>query len=328
MSSPAATAAAARPSASRRARWREVGPLGARTPGRAPGSAGPPPRVRMLRDAFPASRRASSPTAGCCRGRVRRGGGARAARERRAWRGGRRVAAEVGLRWVVEALVGGLRLRGAAGRGPARRPQGQRRAAGGGGAAAGGERRPVLVGHGLFGDVIYLCENFLWELPATVEEFGGMLSDVWPMAVDTEYMASQWFTVDGAETASLGQVEEALCEQEEPVMCELFRGLPTARVLASRGRRLQQVSPHRQHARGAAAAACLMARVVILLLSARLCRDARFRTRFLTRALHHRDPVLEMLPFDHVFWDVRGNRMRVFGAEECFLRAGRFVESP
>ena len=81
-------------------------------------------------------------------------------------------------------------------------------------------RRPVLVGHGLFEDVIYLCENFLWELPATVDEFAGMVGG-WPMVVNTQYMASQWFTADGPEAASLGQVEEALCEKEGPVICEL-----------------------------------------------------------------------------------------------------------
>ena len=204
---------------SRTRRWKEVGPLGVSRDERL-GARERRLVCQMLRDLFPgvvARKIAGGSLLVGVRGVEGEEG---AARERRVWLGRRKVGRGVGMRWVVEALVGGQRLRGIRvddlpgdpKENAARLEEVVRLLA---------EKRPVLVGHGLFEDVIYLCENFLWELPATVDEFAGMVGDVWPMVVDTRYMASQWFTADGAEAASLRQVEEALCEQEEPIICEL-----------------------------------------------------------------------------------------------------------
>ncbi len=63
----------------------------------------------------------------------------------------------------------------------------------------------------------------------------------------------------------------------------------------------------------------LIARVVILL-SARLYRASLVRAHYFSNVggqlpqLHWEMPI-----FNHRFWDIRGNRLRVFGTEETFL---------
>jgi poly(A)-specific ribonuclease len=129
---------------------------------------------------------------------------------------------EVGLRWVVEALVCGQGITGL--------PIGYLPGSVVDNMAKLAEiveklekKRPVIVGYNLFVDLIYLCQNFLFDLPLRVGEFAALVRDTWPMVVDTKYMATQWLTVDGLST--LEQVEEELADLTEPVICEwLYRG--------------------------------------------------------------------------------------------------------
>jgi poly(A)-specific ribonuclease len=51
-------------------------------------------------------------------------------------------------------------------------------------------RRPVLVGHNLFTDLIYFYQCFIGTLPDTVEEFRARIHDLFPIIVDTKYMAT------------------------------------------------------------------------------------------------------------------------------------------
>ena len=101
----------------------------------------------------------------------------------------------VGFRWIVEALVGGdltwmfeqIRDTRALGR-PytpdtpeqlAMRVKQRLK-----------EHRPVLVGHNIFTDLVYLCKCFLGPLPDTVEEFQVMVHSLFPIVVDTKYLAT------------------------------------------------------------------------------------------------------------------------------------------
>ncbi|GIJ89375.1 hypothetical protein Asppvi_008315 [Aspergillus pseudoviridinutans] len=52
------------------------------------------------------------------------------------------------------------------------------------------EHRPVLVGHNLFTDLIYFCRCFLGPLPSKVEEFQSMAHELFPVLMDTKYMAT------------------------------------------------------------------------------------------------------------------------------------------
>ncbi|KAE8313357.1 ribonuclease H-like domain-containing protein [Aspergillus transmontanensis] len=50
--------------------------------------------------------------------------------------------------------------------------------------------RPVLVGHNLFTDVVYLYRCFFGPLPDKLEEFQAMVHDMFPILMDTKYMAT------------------------------------------------------------------------------------------------------------------------------------------
>jgi poly(A)-specific ribonuclease len=52
------------------------------------------------------------------------------------------------------------------------------------------ENRPVLVGHNLFSDLIYFCRCFFGPLPRKVEEFQSMAHELFPVLMDTKYMAT------------------------------------------------------------------------------------------------------------------------------------------
>jgi poly(A)-specific ribonuclease len=208
---------------SRTTRWRDMAP----PRGEDGGGAGEPLTARDMRivcalldDEFPGLyARAAPGGGGLVVDGVALGAEAGARGERRAWRARNRVSAEVGVRWLVEALVGGERLGAVTVEdfpGDCEENRARLKAA----VANFADRRPVVVGHGLFEQIAFLCENFLWELPDTVARFADMVSRIWPMVVDTEYVVSQWFAVDGRATASLDFVEAALSEEEEPVTCK------------------------------------------------------------------------------------------------------------
>jgi poly(A)-specific ribonuclease len=50
--------------------------------------------------------------------------------------------------------------------------------------------RPVLVGHNLFIDLIYFCECFFGNLPERVEDFVDFVHELFPLLIDTKYMAT------------------------------------------------------------------------------------------------------------------------------------------
>lgn len=52
------------------------------------------------------------------------------------------------------------------------------------------DHRPVLVGHNLFTDMIYFYACFFGSLPESVEEFQTKVNELFPMLMDTKYMAT------------------------------------------------------------------------------------------------------------------------------------------
>ncbi|KAK5014569.1 hypothetical protein LTR16_004045 [Cryomyces antarcticus] len=51
-------------------------------------------------------------------------------------------------------------------------------------------RRTVLVGHNLFTDLIYFYRTFIGKLPATIKEHQRNIHALFPMVIDTKYMAT------------------------------------------------------------------------------------------------------------------------------------------
>lgn len=77
------------------------------------------------------------------------------------------------------------------------------------------DHRPVLVGHNLFTDLVYLYQCFIGELPETIEEFRILIHDLFPVIVDTKYMATHnCGNINPA--SSLEQIEQALRNEQVP----------------------------------------------------------------------------------------------------------------
>ena len=99
------------------------------------------------------------------------------------------IARQTGFRWVFEALIGGdfhpdlLYIMGVKNHHD-QRPRYDRAL----------ERlrknRPVLVGHNMFTDIVYLYRTFVGPLPDTLDEFNASLHELFPRIVDTKYLAT------------------------------------------------------------------------------------------------------------------------------------------
>ncbi|PNS17479.1 Poly(A)-specific ribonuclease PARN [Sphaceloma murrayae] len=79
-----------------------------------------------------------------------------------------------------------------------------------------GKPRPV-VGHNMFLDLVYLYQTFVGQLPDKVEEFAHAVNDLFPLVVDTKYVATHECG-DLNPMSSLQQIAEQLDAQEKPVM--------------------------------------------------------------------------------------------------------------
>ncbi|KAH9892934.1 ribonuclease H-like domain-containing protein [Xylariomycetidae sp. FL2044] len=53
------------------------------------------------------------------------------------------------------------------------------------------QRRPILVGHNLFYDLVFLHKTFIGQLPPTLDTFLHMIHTQYPRIVDTKYMHSR-----------------------------------------------------------------------------------------------------------------------------------------
>ncbi|KAF2629460.1 CAF1-domain-containing protein [Macroventuria anomochaeta] len=123
------------------------------------------------------------------------------------------IARQTGFRWIFEALVGGeinndllyiLRSNGPSDhrdrfdRALARLKKG----------------KPVLVGHNMFTDIVYLYRTFVGPLPDTLDEFNTSLHELFPKIIDTKYLATH---AEGDLNASPTLEEIAKGLQEQPL---------------------------------------------------------------------------------------------------------------
>ncbi|KAI9930470.1 hypothetical protein MW887_011224 [Aspergillus wentii] len=75
--------------------------------------------------------------------------------------------------------------------------------------------RPVLVGHNLFTDLVYFCRCFLGPLPDRVEDFQAMAHELFPMLMDTKYMATHDCGSINPRS-SLQEINDSLVQQATP----------------------------------------------------------------------------------------------------------------
>ncbi|KAI9809416.1 MAG: hypothetical protein M1827_006852 [Pycnora praestabilis] len=79
------------------------------------------------------------------------------------------------------------------------------------------QRRTVLVGHNLFTDMVNFYRCFLGDLPASVVEFQARLHQLFPMIIDTKYLATHNCGSINPKS-SLQEIEEALRPQQVPII--------------------------------------------------------------------------------------------------------------
>lgn len=84
------------------------------------------------------------------------------------------------------------------------------------------DRPRVVVGHNFFLDIVYIYRTFIGQLPETVEEFQRLLHALFPLIIDTKYVATH-NCGDINPMSSLQQIAEYLEVQEKPTISESGR---------------------------------------------------------------------------------------------------------
>ncbi|KAF9691517.1 hypothetical protein EKO04_010230 [Ascochyta lentis] len=123
------------------------------------------------------------------------------------------IARQTGFRWIFEALVGGdinpdllyiaRSSAGADGRDRFDRALARLK-----------KRQPVLVGHNMFTDIVYLYRTFVGPLPDTLAAFNDALHELFPKIIDTKYLATH---AEGDLNASPTLEEIAKGLQDQPL---------------------------------------------------------------------------------------------------------------
>ncbi|KAB8239169.1 ribonuclease H-like domain-containing protein [Aspergillus alliaceus] len=149
----------------------------------------------------------------------------KAIREQRMARVQERIWKQTGFRWVVEALAGGdltpldpFSFVGIMDSSTAVEPQTSLKDFSNKLKQRLKDHRPVLVGHNLFTDLLYLYRCFFGPLPGKVEDFQAMAHEMFPVLMDTKYMA----THDCGSIipkSSLSEINDKLLQIKIPTIC-------------------------------------------------------------------------------------------------------------
>lgn len=158
----------------------------------------------------------------------------KAVRDQRHRRTQERIWGQVGFRWIAEALAGGdlSNLNPGCFRttldSPAINSKDDLEAAVTQLKQQVRSNRPVLVGHNLFTDVIYFCRCFFGPLPDKVEDFQAMVHGLFPVLMDTKYMATHDCGSINP-TSSLTEINDSLAQMTlprisryRPVLCVTY----------------------------------------------------------------------------------------------------------
>lgn len=95
----------------------------------------------------------------------------------------------------------------------------------------------ILVGHNLFTDLIFLYHTFIGDLPPTVTEFQEKIHALFPMVIDTKYMATRETLTDSRQSSSLQDLHQDLKSQRIPDISlpEKFKSYQTRHLLHEAG---------------------------------------------------------------------------------------------
>ena len=202
-------------------------------------------------------------------------------------------------------------------------------------------RRPAIVGHNFFLDLVYFHKTFIGTLPATVEEFGKAIHELFPMVVDTKYLATH-NCGNFNPASSLGDIEAMLRSQRKPELIlhnaygkyakdEMpheagYDSYLTARVAIQLSTRLEALGTYigdlesadgqLEHplARLALTADWNAPRIKVFLPLQRCSTSTRVNGLYQESSLARNMP-----PFQSDFWHTYGNKLRAFGTFEKML---------
>ena len=83
------------------------------------------------------------------------------------------------------------------------------------------EKKPILVGHNLFLDLIYIYKCFFGPLPDQLEVFRSIMSALFPLIIDTKYLADIINQNSPRYKSSLEQIDEEFSRIPSPVIGRL-----------------------------------------------------------------------------------------------------------
>jgi len=129
---------------------------------------------------------------------------------------GQKMEAQIGLRWPVEALAGG-NLDGLT---PSSFLGHKENVAGALSdlKAKLQSKRTVLVGHNIFMDLVYLYQCFFGQLPDLVEDFQEVMHKLFPVIIDTKYIATRNDVNPALARSSLEELDDQLSTQKFPII--------------------------------------------------------------------------------------------------------------
>ena len=82
------------------------------------------------------------------------------------------------------------------------------------------EKETILVGHNLFLDLVYLYECFFGSLPERVEEFQATMGTLFPLIIDTKYLADIINQNSPRYRSSLEEIDAELSRISSPIIGE------------------------------------------------------------------------------------------------------------
>ena len=132
-----------------------------------------------------------------------------------------RLQRKIGLRWLVEAIVGGdLTAIESCNSPPTASGSKKAKPLFPGLFTRLKANRTVLVGHNLFIDLVYFYACFIGKLPDRVETFQDAMHRFFPTVIDTKYLATHDNDNSPMSRSSLEELDEALSEHPAPSIGE------------------------------------------------------------------------------------------------------------
>jgi len=127
-----------------------------------------------------------------------------------------KMEAQIGLRWPVEALAGGA-LEGLT----TNSFLGHKADVAGALSDLKAKlqaKRTILVGHNILTDLVYLYQCFFGQLPDLVEDFQEVMHKLFPVIIDTKYLATRNDVHPVLARSSLEELDDQLSAQKFPII--------------------------------------------------------------------------------------------------------------